>query len=94
MATKVSRMKRTLAGILSCATLVSSLSLTSTAVSAEATTDTSAGQSEESKTDSSVSEITITGMEASTALITTVIRTPLSPRRKSLSMLPTTRKVR
>ena len=63
MATKVSRMKRTLAGILSCATLVSSLSLTSTAVSAEATTDTSAGQSEESKTDSSVSEITITGME-------------------------------
>lgn len=63
MATKVSRMKRTLAGILSCATLVSSLSLTSTAVSAEATTDTSAGQSEESTTDSSVSGITITGME-------------------------------
>ena len=64
MATKVSRMKRTLAGILSCATLVSSLSLTSTAVSAEETTDTSAGQSEENTTtDSSVSGITITGME-------------------------------
>ena len=64
MATKSSRMKRTLAGILSCATLISSLSLTSTAVSAEETTDTSAGQSEESTTtDSSVSGITITGME-------------------------------
>ena len=64
MATKSSRMKRALAGILSCATLISSLSLTSTAVSAEETTDTSAGQSEESTTtDSSVSGITITGME-------------------------------
>ena len=64
MATKQSRMKRTLAALLSMTTLVSALSLTSTAVSAdESSTDTPAGQSEESTTDSSVSNISITGME-------------------------------
>jgi len=57
-------MKRTLAALLSMTTLVSALSLTSTAVSAdESSTDTPAGQSEESTTDSSVSNISITGME-------------------------------
>lgn len=64
MATKQSRMKRTLAALLSMTTLVSALSLTSTAVSAdESSTDTPAGQSEESTTDSSVNNISITGME-------------------------------
>lgn len=64
MATKQSRMKRTLAGLLSMTTLISALSLTSTAVSAEeSSTDATAGQSEESTADSSVSSISVTGME-------------------------------
>ncbi len=64
MATKQSRMKRTLAALLSMTTLVSALSLTSTAVSAEeSSTDAAAGQSEENAADNSVSNISITGME-------------------------------
>ena len=75
MATKQSRMKRTLAALLSMTTLVSALSLTSTAVSAdESSTDTPAGQSEESTTDSSVSNISITGMEGKYVPIKETIR--------------------
>ncbi len=63
MATKLSRMKRTLAGILSVSTIISSLAFTSTAVSAEtASSDDSAAQSE-SENQSSVSSIEVTGTE-------------------------------
>ena len=64
MATKQSRMKRALAALLSTTTLISALSLTSTAVSAEgSSTDAAAGQSEGSTADGSVSSINVTGME-------------------------------
>ncbi len=63
MATKLSRMKRTLAGILSVSTIISSLAFTSTAVSAEtASSDDSAAQSE-SENQSSVSSIEVAGTE-------------------------------
>lgn len=61
MATKQSRMKRILAGILSFSAIVSSVTFTSTAVSAdEANSDNSATQSENA---SSVSKVEVTGTE-------------------------------